>query len=374
MHRPVNPDKSLTGSTVCTILSLIQNDLDKAMTVTLKQIAEQVGKSVTTVSRALAGYDDVSKSTRQQVVQVAQALGYEPNATAQQLRRQRTDTVAIILPTFAPRFSDPFFSEFLAGAGNEAARHGFDLLVSSRAPGDEEETTYLKHIRGRRVDGFIIVRTRRQDPRIEILQSYNYPFVAFGRTEGPLNFPFIDEDSELGVRLMVDHLVQLGHRRIAWLGAPLNLMFGQYRQRGFINALATHGLKPDPALLREGDLTQRMGRQLAGELLDLRQRPTAIMSANDLMALGAMSAAQERGLIVGKQVTIAGFDDVPLAEHSHPPLTTVHQPVHRIGEMACDMLIKLIEGAPLPERQVLLKPELVVRASSGPVGDTAGQV
>jgi LacI family transcriptional regulator len=335
--------------------------------VTLKSIAERVGKSVTTVSRALAGYDDVSDATRERVRQVALELGYEPNIAARQLQKQRTDTLALILPTFGPRFSDPFFSEFLSGVGNEAAKHGFDLLVSTCAPGDEEKETYLRNIRSRRVDGFIIVRTRRQDARIAILKEHDYPFAVFGRIEDGNDFPLVDEDCEQGIELVVNHLVELGHTHLACIAAPSDLMLAHYRLKGFINALKAHGLPVETELIIEGDMTQQAGRSVGARLLDMPRPPTAIVACNDLMALGAMTAAQERGLVVGKDIGITGFDDIPLAEHAHPPLTTVQQPVYQIGTMVSRMLIKVINGEEIAERQVILQPSLIIRQSSGPI-------
>lgn len=337
------------------------------MAVTLKDIAERVGKSVTTVSRALAGYDDVSEVTREEVGRVAQELGYEPNITARQLQKRRTDTLALILPTFSPRFSDPFFSEFLAGVGNEATRQGFDLLVSTHAPGDEERDAYLKNIRSRRVDGFIIVRTRRQDARIALLREHHYPFAAFGRIENDDDFPLVDEDSEMGMRLVVNHLLEQGHTRLACIAAPSDLMLAHYRLKEFNNTLEAHGLPVDTDLIIEGDLTQRAGRMIGKDLLDMSKPPTAIVACNDLMALGAIAAAQEQGMVVGKDVSITGFDDIPFAEYAHPPLTTVHQPIYRIGTMVCQMLTSVIKGEELTERQVILQPSLIVRQSSGRV-------
>ena len=335
------------------------------MKVTLKEIAERVGKSVTTVSRALADYDDVSEETRAQVRQVALELGYEPNVIARQLQKQRTDTIALILPVLDPRFSDPFFSEFLAGVGNEAVRQGLDLLVSTRAPGEEEEAAYLRNIRSHRVDGFVIVRTRRQDRRITILQENDFPFAVFGRVEDDNHFSLVDEDGELGLRLVVDHLVELGHRRLACIAAPPDLMLAHYRLKGFIETLEMHGIPVASDLIVEGDLTQRSGRLVGSRLLDLPEPPTAIVACNDLMALGAMSAAQERGLTVGQDVSITGFDDITSAEHTHPPLTTLHQPIYEIGSLVCQMLIKEIKGIPVQDRQIILQPSLIIRQSTG---------
>jgi LacI family transcriptional regulator len=333
--------------------------------VTLKDIARAVGKSVTTVSSALNDYDDVSPETKELVRRVAREMGYRPNIVAQQLRRKRTDTLGLILPTFGPRFSDPFFSELLAGVGNQSAANGFDLLVSTQAPGPDEDEAYRRVVGGRRVDGLLVVRTRRQDPRIAFLVEEGFPFVAFGRTGQDFDFPYVDEDGVLGMKLAIQHLVDLGHRRIALIGAPPDVMFAGHRLIGFRQAMNENSLSVDESLIVEGDLTQRKGHQLAGELLDRSDRPTAIAACNDLMALGALTAAQERGLIVGRDVAITGFDDIPPAQYSHPPLTTVHQPIYRIGRMICDMLIKSIRGEPLPERHVLLRPSLVIRRSSG---------
>jgi LacI family transcriptional regulator len=333
--------------------------------VTIKDIARRVGKSVTTVSRALHDYDDVSPETKALVRRVAAEMGYTPNILAQRLQKQRTETIGVILPTFGPRFSDPFFSEFLAGIGNKAAELGFDILVSTRPPGDQEMEAYRSKVQSRRVDGFIVVRTRRHDARIEYLRDENFPFVAFGRTEGDCDFLYVDEDGEFGMRLIADHLVKLGHRRIAFIAAPDELMFAHHRLVGFREGLQTHGITIEESLISVGDLTQSDGYRQACALLDRSDPPTAIAACNDLMAFGAISAAQERGLVVGRDIAITGFDNTPLAEHSHPPLTTVHQPIYQIGGMVCEMLINLLTDQALEQKQVLLQPSLVIRKSCG---------
>lgn len=335
------------------------------MSATLKEIARRTGKSITTVSRALADYDDVSAETKTLVRCVADELGYTPNLLARRLQKRRSDTIGLILPTFGPRFSDPFFSEFLAGVGNAAAERGYDLLVSTQPPGDRELQVYRQKVQSRQVDGFVIVRTRRQDARIDYLRAARYPFVAFGRCEGELDFPFVDVDGTQGMRLVAEHLIGLGHRDIACLAPPPDLLFAEHRLIGLRQALEDHGLDLAKHQVILGDLTQKSGFEATMRLLDSTAPPTAIAACNDLMALGAMSAIQQRGLKVGKDIAITGFDNIPMAEHAHPPLTTVHQPIYQIGKMVCDELIRLICSEDKTPRQVILEPHLVVRQSSG---------
>jgi LacI family transcriptional regulator len=334
------------------------------MTVTLKDIAQRVGKSVTTVSRALHDFDDVSPGTKAEVRAVAEELGYIPNIHAQRLQKKRTDTIGFIMPTFGPRFSDPFFSEFLAGIGNQAAELGYDLLVSTRPPGTMELQAYDVNVRSPRVDGFIIVRTRQQDQRIQYLSQRGIPFVAFGRMLKNNNYAYVDEDGAYGMKLITCHLADLGHKRIAYLDAPEQFMFAHYRREGFLQGLKENGIDVFPELMQTGDMTQRAGYQLATDLLTLDDPPTAIVACNDLMAIGAISAAHQLEMEVGEDIAVTGFDNIPLAEHCHPPLTTIHQPIYQIGEMVCEMLIKQIRGEPLEKKQIILQPSLMIRGST----------
>jgi LacI family transcriptional regulator len=334
--------------------------------VTLKDLATELGLSITTVSRALAGYGDVADATRQRVLQAAQEMGYVADITARRLQKGHTDTIGFVIPTFGPRFSDPYFSELLAGIGNEAARHDLDLLVSTRSPDTPEEQAAYQHmVEGRLVDGLLVVRTRVSDRRIAYLAAIGFPFVTFGRSDLDVDFPYLDEDGFRGFELVTQHLIDLGHRRLAFIAAPQGLMFGIHRRAGLEATLQRGGLSLPPEYCIVGDLTQGGGFAAMSHLCDLPTPPTAVIACNDLMALGAISAAQKRGLVVGRDVAITGFDDIPLAEHSHPPLTTVRQPIYDIGRQICNMLIHLIRGETLAERHVLLQPELIVRESCG---------
>jgi LacI family transcriptional regulator len=220
-------------------------------------------------------------------------------------------------------------------------------------------------VEGRLVDGLLVVRTRVKDHRITYLSKQGFPFVAFGRSDLDADFPYVDEDGFQGLSLVTQHLIDRGHQRFAFISAPKNLMFCTYRRAGMEATLECNEMSLEPDDCLPGDLTQRGGFRAMTELLERSRPPTAVVACNDLMALGAISAAQKRGLVVGRDVAITGFDDIPLAEHSHPPLTTVRQPIYDIGRSICDMLIRLIRGEELTERHVLLQPELVVRESSG---------
>jgi LacI family transcriptional regulator len=318
------------------------------------------------VSRALAGYDDVAPETRRRIKAIARELGYHPNLTAQRLQKQRTDTLGFIMPTVGPRFSDPFFSEFIAGVGNQAAAHNYDLLVSTHAPDSESERkAYERAVQGGWVDGLIVVRTRENDSRIELLNRNDFPFVVFGRTNDTLDFPYVDEDSVAGMQLLTQHFIDLGHRRIGFISPPSGLMFGRYRQQGFMDTMAANGLKVLPEWLVIGDMTQNGGASAVERLLLLKPRLTAIIAGNDLMAIGAMNCIRRHGYQAGKDIALGGFDDIALSAFTNPPLTTMHQPIADIASQLCAMLIERINGRPLPERHTLLSPTLIIRESSG---------
>jgi LacI family transcriptional regulator len=331
--------------------------------ITLKTIADEVGLSITTVSRALAGYDDVNEETRRRIVAIAERLGYQPNLAARHLRSKQTNTIGMVVPRTA-HFSDPFFMELLAGVGRQASEHGYDLLVSAQMRGEEELAAYRRMVAGGRVDGMVLARVLQHDPRIDYLQQALYPFVAFGQSEDS-TYPYIEVDGADGMYRLVAHLVEYGHRRFGFVLSPDELAFTALRWAGCRRALDDFGLPYDERYVTGGDLTRQSGTQAADYLLSLPEPPTAIIACNDQMALGVMQAARHRGLIVGQDVAVAGFDDIPAAGGSDPPLTTIRQPIYGIGYRLADMLVRLIHGEELEERQIFLKPELIIRASSG---------
>ncbi|HSB66360.1 MAG TPA: LacI family DNA-binding transcriptional regulator [Anaerolineales bacterium] len=335
------------------------------MPITIHDVAKRLNLSITTVSRALDGYDDVAEETRKLVVATAQEMGYVPNRAARQLRRKRTDTIGYILPAGVPQFADPFFSEFIAGLGDEAALKKYDLLISTASPGTEaEKSLYMRWIQGHKVDGVVLNRIRLEDWRVSYLTEHGLPYVCLERPSDPVEYVGVEVDSRSGFNHVIAHLIELGHRRIAYIGTSSIYKIQADRFAGYREGLAAVGISFDPVLIGEGDLTPSGGYQAAQRLLDLPERPTAITCINDLTAIGVLHAAHERGLEVGQDLAVTGFDGIADAAHTQPPLTTLNQPVYDVARQLASMLLTQINGQPLPHRQVIIQPELLIRQST----------
>lgn len=321
---------------------------------------------MTTVSRALGGFDDVNAETRQLILAEAQSQNYEPNLVARLLQGQRSQTIGLVLPANGAQFSDPFFSALVTSVGNTAAAAHFDLLISTHSSHPNDIGTYQRLLAGRRVDGMIISRIRQEDARIAYLQEMKMPFVVFGRTnEKNHSYVYIDVDGQEGQSQLTKHFIELGHQRIAYISPPQDMTFAMLRIRGFQETMQHYQLGIPDSYLLEGDLTEAGGYRAAEYLLNLPTRPTAIMTGNDSMALGVMSCIRQRGLRPGVDIAVGGFDDIPAAEHVHPGLTTIRQPLYEIGEQLTRTLLEMIAGHHPKQRGILLKPQLIVRGSSG---------
>jgi LacI family transcriptional regulator len=333
---------------------------------TIRDLARTLNLSITTVSRALDGYSDVSVKTRERVIHTAQEMGYSPSSAARQLRRKRSDAIGYILPTSSPRFSDPFYATFLAGLCDEAAEHQIDLIVSSSPPDSNlERAMYQRWFQSLRVDGLILNRIRLQDWRINYLSENKVPFVTLGRLPSNQDYPYILVNERGGFERLVTHLVQKGHKRLAYIGASPDLMIQVERFAGFQRGLELSGISYDGKLVLRGDLTEEGGYSAAQKLLALPDPPTAILGCNDLTAIGILKAAQELGLQVGKDLAVAGYDGIQETAYTNPPLTTLRQPTYEIARRLAGMLISLTNGNMLNESQIIFEPDLILRESSG---------
>ncbi len=329
----------------------------------LRQLASSLHLSVTTVSRALDGYPDVSPATRERVRAAAAAAHYRPNAAARSLRTRKAETVAVTLPSETGRVGPPVFFEMLATCGERLAAQGLDLMLLPTVGPEAELALCRRLVEGRRADALIVVRTRRDDARIRLLLESGLPFVAHGRTRLDRH-AFVDGDGAAGFRSATERLAALGHRRIAHVTAPQELTFAHLRRSGWKDAMAGLGL--DASAEASGAPTEQGGYDAAQSLLRAQAAPTAFLCATDSMALGAMRALRERGLRPGLDAAVVGHDNLPASAFAEPPLSTMEIDAPDIGRELADLVIARIGGADIRDLQRVLPVRQVPRATEGP--------
>lgn len=334
--------------------------------VTLKAVAAQAGVSYQTVSKVLNGQLQVSSETHQRILEAAQSLGYRPNQIARNMRAGRSFMIGYSWVQTSPDQVNHILDQFLSSMVREAEAAGYHLLPFPFHEGEEQVDAYRELIATRRVDGFVLTSVDYNDPRIHFLLERGFPFVAFGRSNPELDFPWVDVDGAAGTRQAVEYLLSRGHRRIAALAWPENSRVGNDRLEGYFQAMQAAGVSLCPHCLLRGEGTFEVGREMTLRLLDLPagERPTALIALNDTMAIGAMYAARERGLEVGRDLAVIGFDDAPMVQYLYPPLTSIRQPIAEAGRKCVEILVTMLENNQPPEKQVLLSPRLIVRASA----------
>lgn len=338
---------------------------------TLKEVAAHAGVSYQTVSKVLNRQGQVSSETEARIWESVRALGYRPNSLARNLRSQQSHMIGYSWAPSSPEQVNPILDQFLQSMAQSAESAGYHLLAFPHRSGGEWIAAYAELIDTNRVDGFVISSVEYDDSRIAFLMERNFPFVAFGRSNPELNFPYVDVDGAAGMQAIVEHLLSLGHRRLAVLAWPSTSCAGQHRMQGFLAALQGAGISTPDTWIARGEGSYAFGFQATKRWLkeDEARRPTAIVAFNDLMAIGAIDAAQDAGMRVGIDFAITGFDDAPLTQYLNPPLTSVRQPVWKIGREVMHLLLKLLQAGELTpeEAQILLTPQLIVRSSSQPL-------
>ena len=337
--------------------------------VAIKDVAKRAGVSIATVSYVLNNRESISQATRERVLRAAAELGYRPSVIARGLQDGRSRMLGYSWTPVPEGQYNPILDRFLQSMAEAATRHGYHVLALPAPTVTNEVEVYRELVRTNRVDGLILSATNLDDPRIRYLLDEGFPFVAFGRSNPTWDFPWIDVDGTAGVRQAVEHLLALGHRRIACLTWPAASLTGQHRLAGYRQAMAEAGLTVAPEwMVRVVENDYAGAYHAAQQLLaaDEGCRPTAIVCVSDLIAVGVLNAAADAGLEVGRDLAVSGFDDSPIAHHARPPLTSIRQPVAEVAERAVQMLLALIGGEPVEERHVLLKPTLVIRASTQP--------
>jgi LacI family transcriptional regulator len=338
--------------------------------VTIRELARVSGVSVGTVSRALNGYADVRPETRERIMRLARELDYTPAAAARSLVTQRSHVIGVFLETGEghPDIQHPFFHEVVGGLKQRVGAAGFDLLLfASERPGNGYGPhSYLKRARHHAVDAVALMGLQADDPEVRRLVRAGLPCVGIDmEVDGP-QAEIVMSDNVDGARKAVAHLQQLGHRRIATITGMLESRPGSDRLRGYRAAVQAAGLAYRDEYVAYGDFYAESGRECAARLLALPEPPTAIFAAADMMAIGAVRAAAELGLRVPEDVSVVGFDDIQLAPHLNPPLTTLRQDKAGLGVAAGEALIARINGDGARPSRRTLPVELVVRGSTAP--------
>jgi len=334
--------------------------------ITLKQVAREAGVSYQTVSKVLNRQGTVSKETEERIWRAVRSLGYRPNLIARSLRSQRSGMIGYSWEPASPDQANAILDRFLQSMTEAAEGMGYHLLAFPYRPGNAWVESYRELVDTNRVDGFVLSSVEYNDPRILFLQERGFPFVAFGRSNPDWQFPYVDINGEEGMRMVVDHLIERGHRRIAALAWPDPSRVGDNRLAGYMAAMDAHQITPHPEWIVRGEGSYAFGREATLRLLDLppTHRPTAIAAFNDIMAIGAIHAIQERGLQPGKDVAVTGFDDSPLIQYLSPGLTSVRQPIWEVGLAVINILSGYLNQEPVSDSCRLITPELIIRQSS----------
>jgi LacI family transcriptional regulator len=334
---------------------------------TIEEIADLADVSRSTVSRVLNNHPSVRPSVRARVQQVIQDNRYTPRAAARSLASRRTNVVGLLIPRSAATiFSDPFFPHVIQGITETCSNRGYFLLLSMVTV-EREQDFYERVLRGRHVDGLIMMSSDIDDPILPLLIRDDSPLVLVGRHPYLADVSSADVDNRDGAVQAVRHLIELGHRRIATITGPLYMVAAMDRRDGYKQALAEAAIPIRPDLIVESDFTQAGAYGAMHQVLQLAERPTAVFTGSDVMAAGALRALHEVGLRVPEDMALVSFDDLPLASILTPPLTTVHQPLNELGAAAADLLLDRLEQPddhhqPSHKR---LATHLVVRQSSG---------
>jgi LacI family transcriptional regulator len=326
----------------------------------MREVAEQAGVSVTTVSHVINNSRPVNPETRTRVEQAMQDLGYQPNVLARSLRRGKTQTIGVILPDN----TNPYFAEVVRGIEDTSFSQGYSVILCNSDNDLDKEHLYTNVLIEKQVDGIIFVAAGLSEENIRNLQKRGVPSVLVDRQVPGVEIDSVFADNQAGGFLATNHLLSLGHEAIACISGPGGVRSSSERIAGYRQALEASGLHPNPDWIFEGDFQFLGGHSAARFFLESQPKPTAIFACNDLMAIGALHFAHENQLRIPSDLSIIGFDDIRLAEFSNPPLTTIRQSKDRMGSLAADLLLGRLANGSRAVQQEIVEVQLVLRGST----------
>jgi LacI family transcriptional regulator len=338
----------------------------RKQSLTLEEIARLSGVSRSTVSRIINNDPHVDPKTAEKVQVVIHKLNYRPNAAARSLKVGRTHILGLVIPTgVSSVFSDPYFPTLIRGISAACQEKNYSVMLWLAEP-EYERATINQVLGNGLIDGVIVSSMPMDDALIQALINSGLPFVLVGEVPAHPEVNFVDVENQRGAYEAVSHFLRLGYRRIATITGPLNTIVGRDRKEGYLSALRSRNVPVDPAMIAEGNFSEEDGYILTKRLLTHNLQ--AIFAASDAMAMGALRALRESGLRVPQDVAVIGFDDLPHAARTDPPLTTVRQPIMRTGSTAAQLLIDLVEHPDQSQpNHIILPVDLVLRETCGSI-------
>jgi DNA-binding LacI/PurR family transcriptional regulator len=335
------------------------------MSVTIIDVAKKAGVSPSTVSRVISGNPRISTETIRKVKEIMDELGYHPNVMAKSLVSKTTQTIGILLPRSAEElFLNLFFSEIIRGVVTQSTRSAYDLMMTTGTSEREEVEAITRLVKGRRVDGVILLYSRKSDPVISFLQEMKFPFVLVGRSEDFPNVLSVDNNNVLAAYDATRHLITQGHKRIGFVSGPPNLIVSRDRMDGYVQAMREAQLPIQSEWIVEGEFLQESGYRAMSFFMNLPERPTALVVIDDIVAFGVLRGVTELGYKVPTDLSLVGFNNIPMSELSSPPISSIDIGIYQLGYTASQTLIKAVKGEPIHHHHIIIPHRLMIRESS----------
>jgi LacI family transcriptional regulator len=335
--------------------------MSKDLSVTLQDVARKAGVSAMTVSRVLNTPERVSPLTRERIETAIQVLGYTPNALARGLKGS-SRTLALVIPDV----SNPFFTDIVHGAEEVARKHGYTVFLGNTDSSGENEKNYLHKMLGHRIDGLLIVPMGdRSKDVLQKVRARGVPFVLIDVKVPGVSADYVVGDNKAGAFALTEHLIKLGHKRIALVSGRPDLSTSREREEGYAAALQHYKIKADTNYHRPTDFSREAGYHAVSSLLALPRPPTALFVASNVLAIGALEAARASGLRVPEDIALVCFEDIGMASALQPFLTVMAQPAKAFGRIGAEFLLGRIANPQQPKQHKVLMPQLIVRSSCG---------
>jgi DNA-binding LacI/PurR family transcriptional regulator len=335
------------------------------MTVTIKDVAKLANVAPSTVSRVIANSPRISEKTKERVRKAMKELGYHPNFIARSLANQSTQVIGLVMPSSADKvFQNPFFPEVIRGIGMGAHEKQYALHMSTGATADEIYEGVVQMVQGRRVDGVVVLYSKIEDEILTYLLEQNFPFVVIGKPFKNVDqITHVDNDNYRAAKEATEYLIQLGHERIGFVGGNLNLVVTIDRLLGYEKAIRNANLEYRDEYIVHEEFLKEGGQEAVSELMSLKNPPTALVVADDLMALGVLNMLDEMNIRVPDDISVVSFNNVLIAEIARPPLTSVDINIYQLGYEAAKTLIEKIEKPDSPVKRTIIPHKLVKRLS-----------